>query len=190
MLPLRICNLYCGHFSQSFVLKPNSVWIFRNRLKCCLNVERTLVAFCLLDGTTDRLPDPGYPNKQTRGVVPMLVLILVHRLRLWPVIKTTLSLSLLLAVVLVGPPGTWIPQLRSLGCNEPSWIRLLCNTGATQQAREIDPILVWCWANVVDGGPTPIQHWLNVWCLLGRHSDSWDETNSIHTRVFLFSLNG
>ena len=25
-----------------------------------------------------------------------------------------------------------------------------------------DPMLGWCWANVVDGGPASNQHWVNV----------------------------
>ena len=25
-----------------------------------------------------------------------------------------------------------------------------------------------CWANVVDGGPTLVKHWVDVFCLLGR----------------------
>ena len=27
-----------------------------------------------------------------------------------------------------------------------------------------DPILVWCWPDVVDGGPTLNQHWVNFSC--------------------------
>ena len=30
-----------------------------------------------------------------------------------------------------------------------------------------DPMLDQCWANVVDGGPTLVQHWIHVSCLLG-----------------------
>ena len=38
----------------------------------------------------------------------------------------------------------------------------------TQQTRDIDPMLVQCWASVVDDGPTLNQHWVNVstTCLL------------------------
>ena len=25
-----------------------------------------------------------------------------------------------------------------------------------------------CWANVVDGGPTLVEHWVDVSCLLGK----------------------
>ena len=32
----------------------------------------------------------------------------------------------------------------------------------SQQTRHIDPLLDQCWANVVDGGPTLIQHWIGV----------------------------
>ena len=41
-------------------------------------------------------------------------------------------------------------------------------TECTQQTRDAGPMLVWCWANVVDGGPTSNQHWPSVSCLLGR----------------------
>ena len=36
-----------------------------------------------------------------------------------------------------------------------------------QQTRDIEPLLVQCWASVVDGGPTLNQQWLNGACLLG-----------------------
>ena len=31
----------------------------------------------------------------------------------------------------------------------------------SQQTRDIRPLLLQCWANVVDGGPTLNQHWLD-----------------------------
>ena len=37
----------------------------------------------------------------------------------------------------------------------------------SQQTRDVLPMLVYCWASVVDDGPTLNQHWLNVSCLLG-----------------------
>ena len=37
----------------------------------------------------------------------------------------------------------------------------------SQQTRGIEPILFYCWASVVDGGPTVKQHRLNASCLLG-----------------------
>ena len=33
--------------------------------------------------------------------------------------------------------------------------------------RDVDPMLVQCWPDVVDGGATLNQHWVNVSCLLG-----------------------
>ena len=39
-----------------------------------------------------------------------------------------------------------------------------------QQTRDVDPMLNWCWASVVDGGATSTQHWVNVSCLLGSHT--------------------
>ena len=35
------------------------------------------------------------------------------------------------------------------------------------QTPEIDLMLVWCWANVTNGGPTLNQHTVDVSCLLG-----------------------
>ena len=40
----------------------------------------------------------------------------------------------------------------------------------TQQTRDIEPMLVQCWASVVDDGPALNQHWVNVSCLLGDTS--------------------
>ena len=38
---------------------------------------------------------------------------------------------------------------------------------ATQQTRYIKPVLVQCWASVLDGGPALHQHWRDVSYLLG-----------------------
>ena len=37
----------------------------------------------------------------------------------------------------------------------------------TQQTRDLDPMLGWCWATGFDAGPAPTQHRIKVWCLLG-----------------------
>ena len=37
----------------------------------------------------------------------------------------------------------------------------------TQQTRHINPMVVQCWASVVDGGPALDHHWVDVSCLLG-----------------------
>ena len=50
-----------------------------------------------------------------------------------------------------------------------------------QQTRDIGPKLIYCWANVGDGGATVNQRWANVSCLLGEHCcnvpppDRWHE---------------
>ena len=44
----------------------------------------------------------------------------------------------------------------------------LSKGGFTQQTRDIESLLVQCWASVVDGGPTLNQQWLNVSCVLGK----------------------
>ena len=38
-----------------------------------------------------------------------------------------------------------------------------------QPTRDVYPMLVQCWNDVVDGGPTLNQHWVNVSRLLGLH---------------------
>ena len=38
--------------------------------------------------------------------------------------------------------------------------------GPSQQTRYIEPMLVYCWADVADDGPTLNEHWFNVTCLL------------------------
>ena len=40
--------------------------------------------------------------------------------------------------------------------------------GLSQQTRDIDHVLVQCWASVADDGPTLNQQMVNVPCLLGR----------------------
>ena len=35
------------------------------------------------------------------------------------------------------------------------------------QTRNVHPVLVQCWTNVEDDGPTLYQHWVNVSCLMG-----------------------
>ena len=43
-----------------------------------------------------------------------------------------------------------------------------CTINTRHQTQDVDLMLIWCWANVVDGGATSNQHWFNVSCLLGR----------------------
>ena len=38
-----------------------------------------------------------------------------------------------------------------------------------QQAYDIHPMLVECWASVADGGPTLKKDWGNIWCM----HDGW-----------------
>ena len=50
----------------------------------------------------------------------------------------------------------------------PAWSLVLITPGtATQQIRDFDPVLVLCWPNVDDGGPTLKQRLVNISCLLG-----------------------
>ena len=39
----------------------------------------------------------------------------------------------------------------------------------SQQTQDVEPILIYCWANVAHGGPILNQNWFNLLCLLGRH---------------------
>ena len=41
-------------------------------------------------------------------------------------------------------------------------IRVSCITVKPSRTRDIDPMLDQCWASVVDGGPTLVQHWVDV----------------------------
>ena len=43
----------------------------------------------------------------------------------------------------------------------------------SQQTRDVDPTLVQCWADVVDGGTTLSQHWVSLSCLLGIDSSMY-----------------
>ena len=53
---------------------------------------------------------------------------------------------------------------------------------APQQTRGVGPMLSWCWASVVDDGPTPAQHWANALCLLGQCiCVCWDMTLILHS---------
>ena len=47
--------------------------------------------------------------------------------------------------------------------------RELHDRKTTQQTRDIESLLGWCWADVVDGWPTSTQQWFNVSCLLGNY---------------------
>ena len=40
-------------------------------------------------------------------------------------------------------------------------------TRFTQQTRDIDPMLDQYWSTGYDAGPTSVQHWVDVSCLLG-----------------------
>ena len=44
----------------------------------------------------------------------------------------------------------------------------LVDSATTQETRDVYPMLVQCWNDVVDGGPTLNRHWVRVSCLLGR----------------------
>ena len=44
----------------------------------------------------------------------------------------------------------------------------------SQQTRNLQPMLVWCWPIVYDAGPTSNQHWLNISCLLDSSAISSD----------------
>ena len=55
---------------------------------------------------------------------------------------------------------------------------MMLNVLTSQQTRDIHPMLHQCWASVVDGEPTLVQHWVRVSCLL-----LW---NCGHCRLFNF----
>ena len=58
-------------------------------------------------------------------------------------------------------PSAYISMGPDIGCKLVSL--------HSQQAWDVDTVLVWCWASVVDGGPTSNQHRINVSRLQGCH---------------------
>ena len=40
----------------------------------------------------------------------------------------------------------------------------------SQQTGDIDPVLDQCWATVYDAGPTLVQHWVDVSCVMQSRS--------------------
>ena len=57
---------------------------------------------------------------------------------------------------------------------------LLC----PKQTRHIDSMLDQCWPNVLDGGPTLAQHWIDVSCLLGQYLTSVDDPRTERIKRF------
>ena len=49
-----------------------------------------------------------------------------------------------------------------------------CHAMPCQKTRHIDTMFDQCWAEVVDGGPTLVQHLYYVSCLLGYHAMPFD----------------
>ena len=41
-------------------------------------------------------------------------------------------------------------------------IQMFTGLNAAQKTQGVEPVLVWCWASVADGGPALDQHWVNV----------------------------
>ena len=58
----------------------------------------------------------------------------------------------------------------------------------SQQTRDVQPMLFECWANVVDGGPTFKQHWLNVSCLLRYNYTVYTAIIISHIMIMSYSL--
>ena len=44
-----------------------------------------------------------------------------------------------------------------------TWFWYLTTTTDFMYMLDVDPMLVWRWASVVDGGPTSYQHWVNFY---------------------------
>ena len=58
----------------------------------------------------------------------------------------------------------------------------------TQQTRHIYPMLNQCWANVVDGGPTLVQCWIDVLCLLPSGLLVSCTRAAMNVQVYAFSM--
>ena len=41
-------------------------------------------------------------------------------------------------------------------------------SSVTRQTQNVEQMLVYCWSSVEDDGPTVNQHWLDIFCLLGK----------------------
>ena len=50
-------------------------------------------------------------------------------------------------------------------------VEILESLNLSQQTRDIDPMLDHCWASGVEGGPTLVQHLVDVSCLPGMGMD-------------------
>ena len=50
---------------------------------------------------------------------------------------------------------------------KPAYVQRLVFSRTSQQTRYIHPILDQCWSTVYDAGPTLVQYWVDVSCLLG-----------------------
>ena len=71
----------------------------------------------------------------------------------------------------VGKQGT-LAQCRliwAMIADGPTLDRNKASVKTSPQTRDVDPMLVYSWLDVVDGGPTLGQHWFNVSCLLVCH---------------------
>ena len=58
----------------------------------------------------------------------------------------------------------------------------------SQQTRGAQPVLVYRWANVEDGGPTLKQHWLNASCLLGLRIQSNFDLNEMTLKMMKYYI--
>ena len=58
-------------------------------------------------------------------------------------------------------------RLRCWHNNELTVVKRLLFTVISQQTRDVDPMLVYCWPTICNAGPTVYRHWVNVSCLLG-----------------------
>ena len=43
-----------------------------------------------------------------------------------------------------------------------NYTNVFTGLSAAQQTRGVEPVLVWCWASVANGGPALDQHWVNL----------------------------
>ena len=71
-------------------------------------------------------------------------------------------------------PGERRPIVSSRRLNfEPafvSWQHPVSSTGQSIRARDVEPMLIYCWPRVGDSGPTLNQHWFSVSRFLGSQS--------------------
>ena len=74
------------------------------------------------------------------------------------------------------------PGYAAHGANDVRWR----GQGHTQQTRDIEQMLLWCWASVVDAGPTSQQHLFDVRDIPRHGNKNWQVNATLGIRLRLY----